>query len=38
MAVMIARNFVAEEANTDYANMLKDIVWEISLYPTMIEG
>ncbi|MBP1163192.1 MAG: hypothetical protein ACN6N7_02580 [Chryseobacterium culicis] len=38
MAVMIARNFVAEEASTDYANMLKDIVWGISLYPTMIEG
>lgn len=37
MAVMIAKNFLAEEANTDYANMLKDIVWGISLYPTMIE-
>ncbi|BAP32285.1 uncharacterized protein CHSO_3248 [Chryseobacterium sp. StRB126] len=37
MAVMITRNFVAEEANIDYANMLKDIVWGISLYPTMIE-
>ena len=37
IAVIIARNFLAEEANTDYANMLKDIVWGISLYPTMVE-
>jgi hypothetical protein len=37
MAVMVTRIFFAEEANTDYANMLKDIVWGISLYPTMNE-
>jgi hypothetical protein len=38
MAIMVTRNFIGEEANTDYANMLKDIVWGISLYPKMPEG
>ncbi|PIF46496.1 hypothetical protein CLU96_3534 [Chryseobacterium sp. 52] len=38
MAVMVVRNFLGEEANTEYANMLQDIVWGISLYPDMIEN
>lgn len=38
MAVMVVRNFLGEEANTEYAKMLQDIVWGISLYPAMIEN
>lgn len=38
MAVMVVRNFLGEEANTDYADRLQDIVWGISLYPAMIEN
>lgn len=38
MAIMVVRNFLGEEANTDYAKMLQDIVWGISLYPAMMEN
>ncbi|MDV7698733.1 hypothetical protein N6B72_17545 [Chryseobacterium soli] len=38
MAVMVVRNFLGEEANTEYAMMLQDIVWGISLYPAMFEN
>lgn len=37
MALMVVRNFLGDEANTEYAYMLQDIVWGISLYPAMIE-
>lgn len=37
MAVTVNRNFLGKEGNTDYAKMIKDIVWGISLYPTMPE-
>lgn len=35
MAVIVTKNFIGEEEKTDYAKMLKDIVWGISLYPLM---
>jgi hypothetical protein len=38
MALMVVRNFLGEEANTEYAKMLQDIVWGISLYPAMFEN
>ncbi|WP_223605568.1 hypothetical protein [Chryseobacterium sp. OSA05B] len=38
MAVMVVRNFLGEESNTEYAKMLQDIVWGISLYPAMMEN
>lgn len=38
MAIMVVRNFLGEEANTDYAKMLQDIVWGIALYPAMMEN
>ncbi|GIM49740.1 hypothetical protein [Capnocytophaga stomatis] len=37
MAVIVTKNFIGEEGETDYAKMLKDIVWGISLYPNMSE-
>lgn len=38
MAIMVVRNFLGEEANTEYAMLLQDIVWGISLYPAMFEN
>lgn len=38
MSVMVVRNFLGEEAHTEYAKMLQDIVWGISLYPAMIKN
>ncbi|KMQ64627.1 hypothetical protein ACM46_10275 [Chryseobacterium angstadtii] len=38
IGIMVVRNFLGEEANTDYAKMLQDIVWGISLYPAMLEN
>lgn len=38
MAVIATRNFIGEEAETDYVKMLKDIVWGVSLYPLMKDG
>lgn len=38
MGIMVVRNFFGEEANTNYAKMLQDIVWGISLYPAMMEN
>ncbi|WP_300685983.1 hypothetical protein [Chryseobacterium sp.] len=38
MAVMVVRNFLGEEADTEYANRLQDAVWGISLYPAMMEN
>lgn len=38
MALMVVRNFLGEEADTEYAKMLQDIVWGISLYPAMVEN
>lgn len=38
MAVMVVRNFLGEEADSEYANMLQDAVWGISLYPAMMEN
>lgn len=38
MAIMVVRNFPGEEANTEYAKMLQDIVWGIALYPAMMEN
>ncbi|MFK8269252.1 hypothetical protein [Capnocytophaga cynodegmi] len=35
MAVIVTKNFIGEEGETDYAKMLKDIVWGVSLYPLM---
>lgn len=37
LAVMVSRNFLGDEGESDYAKMLKDIVWGISLYPNMPE-
>lgn len=37
MALMVVRNFLGEESDTDYAHWLTTVVWGISFYPDMME-
>ncbi len=38
LGVLVIRNFIGDEGETDYANMLIDIAGGVSRYPKMIEG